>query len=170
MRTRIAVAGCFLLASCCCPPTPDPNYTALSPTANLEAGRLVCDVNSLATQKDQIIRQRDELRSVDGQEIDSTALQKMHEFDASIDAEYRNVITACRAYIQCMDMNNYSETACHSAETRWRESEQTFSDLSVKLKRLSHPPGHPKPPPGSPLGQPAPGFPPYGFTGAPQDP
>lgn len=135
-------------------------------TSNLEAGRLVCDVNSLATQKEQIIQQRDELRSVAGQETDSTALEKMQRFDASIDAEYRNVVASCRAYIQCMEMNYYNEISCHSAESRWRESEQTFSSLSVALKPAPAPP--PPRPWGSKrtrLGTPAPGFPQGGFTG-----
>ncbi len=140
-------------------------------TSNLEAGRLVCDVNSLATQKDQIIQQREELRSVAGQETNSTALEKMQSFDASIDGEYRNVVASCRAYIQCMEMNSYNEVACHSAESRWRDSEQTFSQLSIALKPPAFPPNKAPPgggpPRGPKLGKPTGGFPTGGFTGGP---
>jgi hypothetical protein len=145
------------------------SQAAIGPTdpadSNLESGRLVCDVNSLATQKDQVIKQRDQLQSTTAEEKTSTDLDKMTEFDASIDAEYRNVVASCRAYIQCMEMNSYDETSCQSAETRWRDAEKSFSDLSIGLKALSP---RPQPPGGRgrpPLGKPQRGFPSTVFDG-----
>lgn len=59
----------------------------------------------------------------------------MNPFEAQIDAQYRAVTTSCRAYIQCMEMNNYAERACGDTRQAWSESQDRFLELSALLRK-----------------------------------
>ena len=67
----------------------------------------------------------------------------MNRFDAEIDAQYRAVTASCRAYIQCMEMNNYDERACGGARSEWSASQERFLQLAVDLRRAGKRHGRP---------------------------
>ena len=152
----LALAGCLTtqghgpgnLASTSSPQPPT------IPPPSFDAAHF-CDVDSLATQKDGTST--------------STDLEKMKAFDASIDAEYRNMINACRAYAQCMQSNAYDQGKCSALQRRWEEAEAAFSELSVRLKNASGRTSQRQSEGGPRLGKPAPGFPAYGFVGGGSD-
>ena len=59
----------------------------------------------------------------------------MNRFNAEIDAQYRAVTSSCRAYTQCMEMNNYDERACADTRAEWSASQERFLQLSVELRK-----------------------------------
>jgi len=105
-------------------------------TPRMEAAEAVaiCDVDSLAATRKSY--------KADVQRVEAYAdnMEKMRQFDAEIDAQYRAVTSSCKAYILCMENNYYDEGACRSSEARWRDSEERFSALAVRLRELSRPP------------------------------
>lgn len=58
----------------------------------------------------------------------------MKPFDAEIDAQYRAATSACRAYIQCMEVNRYDERACSDTRSEWSDSQDRFLALAAELR------------------------------------
>ena len=133
----LALSGCTIVSKKMITMGP---ATAPPQAADVEAGARICDVDSLATQKNAYVEQVGQLRAESGNERSATDLDKMKAFEAEIDAQYRTVTASCRAFVQCMEMHGYDEGACRMSQRRWEDSEQDFSALAIRLRELSVPP------------------------------
>ncbi len=60
----------------------------------------------------------------------------MNNFDAEVDASYRNMIASCKAHQRCMHVNNQREQRCFASLNRWNASEAQFNQLTVQLRQL----------------------------------
>lgn len=137
MRCLIALLACLCLGACAYSHKkqvainqPPPVNTHASPMA----GARVCNVDSLAMQRSQYIETLQGNRLVSGAPRTGGEVGKMEDFRAAIDGQYRTVVGACRAYIQCMEAHYYDEGACRMSEQRWSQAEREFSNLAVQLK------------------------------------
>ena len=152
MRVLVLLTACAALAACettnTTPPAPPP-----VPVVDRDASRRICDVDSLATMKASYLEQSTQItlpnRSTDEQRTsttidryerattDSAVLEKMKKFRAEVDAQYRAVVSSCRAYIECMEHNSYNEASCKSLQRRWEIAEARFAGLAVRLREIS---------------------------------
>ncbi len=188
-RAFLMLGTCLSLSACLGLGEPAPSIIITRPNPDDAASRRVCDVDSLALQKQRMDIQSHMLRAgnspvgvggnsqggfgggfgsgapggaggrqggfggrpggmagggFDGQQQATPTPQGgstpdgevnlMNRFDAQIDAQYRAVTSSCRAYIQCMEMNNYDERACADARNEWSASQDRFLALSAELK------------------------------------
>jgi hypothetical protein len=143
MRRLIALVACLCLGACAygykkevAINRPPPVNTNASPLA----GARVCNVDSLAMQRSQYIETVRTNPLISGPPNSGAEVGKMKSFEAAIDGQYRTVVGACRAYIQCMEAHSYDEGACRMSEQRWSEAEREFSNLAVQLRPQPKPP------------------------------
>ncbi len=109
----------------------------------------ICDVDSLATQTDDLRVRIDRLRQELFADVDKRHdeyqsnggnsryyVSRVNRFDGEIDAAYRNVTSSCRAYSRCMQNNFYSEGECRSTLSSWERSRDDFADLARELREI----------------------------------
>lgn len=60
----------------------------------------------------------------------------LDNFRDEVMASYRAMVNRCRAYVQCMEFNNYRESECALSNAYYRETERDFAELSTKLANI----------------------------------
>lgn len=61
---------------------------------------------------------------------------KLNRFDAEVDAQFRTMTSACKAYSRCMEMREYEVNDCGPLLTRWTTAESTFAAMSTTLRQI----------------------------------
>ncbi len=61
---------------------------------------------------------------------------RLNQFEAEVDAQFRNVTSTCKAYSRCMEMNGYKTSKCGPLLSRWEDAEDEFSDLTTEIRRI----------------------------------
>ncbi|MCK5747705.1 MAG: hypothetical protein KAH44_15915 [Oricola sp.] len=61
---------------------------------------------------------------------------RLNQYDAEIDGQFRTVTSACKAYARCMEMNDYDGGECRSSMSRWETAEREFANLSRDLREI----------------------------------
>ena len=79
-----------------------------------------------------------------GGERDRTDIQRVYQlrerlnnFEAEVDVQYRNVTSSCKAFSRCMEQNRYVESSCEATLNRWTVAEESFSKLAIELRRIA---------------------------------
>lgn len=100
----------------------------------------ICDVDSLEAQRNILRTRTDNLsnsyKQEGGVQSQDRTNRLLNDFDAEIDAAYRNVTSSCRAYSRCMQNNYYNEGSCRSTLSSWERSRDEFADLSRELREI----------------------------------
>ena len=61
---------------------------------------------------------------------------RLHSFEAEVDALYRSATARCRTYARCMERRGYNQNRCWALEQSWSESEQRIPDLRISLAEI----------------------------------
>jgi hypothetical protein len=101
------------------------------------ASRNICDVDSLAAQHDGLIALAAQVRGSVATTDTGATPPHIDNLQTEIDGQYRTVVAACRAFIQCMEMNSYDEGACRVSQMRWSESERNYNQLAIRLREIA---------------------------------
>ena len=126
---------------------------------SLEAAERLCDIDSLAAQRESMIREvsrsefdaRQLIGPDETRESDVTAetrsitpqppfmnppsetLELVRAFVIDLDASYRFATQSCQAYAMCMHQNRYDEDACANTRSDWSRAQDRFTGMSDRL-------------------------------------
>lgn len=148
MKRVFLMLGALASMSACTHTRPPPG--GYWPSPDQGASRRVCDVDSLALERQRLVSESRQYQGSFGPrdggpppgyapppgDPRDDEVAKMRDFDAEIDAQYRAVTSSCRAYIQCLENSSYDERNCHDARDQWSESQDRFVQLSVRLREI----------------------------------
>ncbi|MEL6280921.1 MAG: hypothetical protein AAFR28_18875 [Pseudomonadota bacterium] len=107
---------------------PDPMKNAYLENGGLVAVAL-CDVDSVASEMDAAMTASDNIKDVYIQ-------KRLERLSTALDAQYRSMTQACRAYAQCMQINKQDQNKCGGPERRWDSSESRFRELARDIEAL----------------------------------
>jgi len=130
LSVSIALGGCLKRreVETLVPFPVDPYETSYTPDGELVAVAL-CDVETVAADMGSIEEFQASVQS-------AYIKQRLETLSTSIDAQYRSMTQACRAYQQCMMFNEQRAAECIAPQQRWDDAERRFRDLAGEVERL----------------------------------
>ncbi len=137
MRIILAVMICVAVAACSRGRTETGQIFIKPGDPRIETAA-ICDNGGI---EERVRNYRSAARGIDVDDYSSTnrnQTDRMRDFEAAVDAQYRAVTSTCKAYARCMEANLYNEGACRSSAARWELAEERFNRLAVDLEELEN--------------------------------
>ena len=60
----------------------------------------------------------------------------LERFRAEVDAAYNNVVSRCKAHINCLEVKFYDEAACYMSANDYNNAERDFKELAIRLREI----------------------------------